>query len=446
MAKRIVIVDDEENIGRSLRLILEREGYSISTFLNATAFAQAPRADLYLFDVRLPDGNGIDLLTRVLANQPEAPVLMISGHATIQNAVEAVRAGAFDVLEKPLSRERVLLAISRAFEQRTLKEENTRLKEQLGAGPRMIGSSPAFTRVLEQASLAARSDARVLLIGESGTGKELLAAHIHQSSPFSGGPFVKVNCAAIPNELIESELFGHEKGAFTGATILRRGKFELADGGTLFLDEIGDLAPASQAKLLRVLQEGEFHRVGGEQSIKVQVRVVSATNKDLATLAQKQQFREDLYYRLSVVPIRVPSLRERVPDIAAMVEYFLDEFCRRNSFKPKTIHPAAIEALECYHWPGNARELRNIVERMAILSPGDIITEDAVPVEITIAREVPGAGRNGLHEARESAERDALLKALEETGWNVSQAARSLGIERTNLHKRIKALQLARRN
>jgi two-component system nitrogen regulation response regulator NtrX len=446
MAKRIVIVDDEENIGRSLRLILEREGYSISTFMSASAFAQAPRADLYLFDVRLPDGNGIDLLKRVLVNQPEAPVLMISGHATIQDAVEAVRAGAFDFLEKPLSRERVLLAIARAFEQRTLKEENTRLKEQLGAGPRMIGSSPAFTRVLEQASLAARSDARVLLIGESGTGKELLAAHIHQSSPFAGGPFVKVNCAAIPNELIESELFGHEKGAFTGATILRRGKFELADGGTLFLDEIGDLAAASQAKLLRVLQEGEFHRVGGEQAIKVQVRVVSATNKDLATLAQKQQFREDLYYRLSVVPIRVPSLRERTPDIAAMVEYFLDEFCRRNSFKLKTIDQAAIEALEAYHWPGNARELRNIVERMAILSPGDVITEDAVPVEITLAREVAGAGRNGLHEARESAERDALVKALEETGWNVSQAARSLGIERTNLHKRMKALQLARKN
>ncbi len=446
MAKRIVIVDDEENIGRSLRLILEREGYSISTFMSAAAFAQAPRGDLYLFDVRLPDGNGIDLLKRVLGNQPEVPVLMISGHATIQDAVEAVRAGAFDFLEKPLSRERVLLAIARAFEQRTLKEENTRLKEQLGSGPRMIGSSPAFARVLEQASLAARSDARVLLIGESGTGKELLAAHIHQSSPFAGGPFIKVNCAAIPNELIESELFGHEKGAFTGATILRRGKFELADGGTLFLDEIGDLAAASQAKLLRVLQEGEFHRVGGEQSIQVQVRVVSATNKDLATLAQKQQFREDLYYRLSVVPIRVPSLRERIPDIAAMVEYFLDEFCRRNNFKAKTIHPAAVEALESYHWPGNARELRNIVERMAILSTGDVIGEDAVPVEITIAREVSGAGRNGLHEARETAERDALLKALEETGWNVSQAARSLGIERTNLHKRMKALQLARKN
>jgi two-component system nitrogen regulation response regulator NtrX len=440
MAKRIVIVDDEENIGRSLRLILEREGYAVTTLMSVAAFAQAPRADLYMFDVRLPDGSGIDLLRRV-----DAPVLMISGHATIQDAVEAVRAGAFDFLEKPLSRERVLLAIARAFEQKSLKEENTRLKEQLGSGPKMIGSSPAFVRVVEQATLAARSDARVLLIGESGTGKEMLAAHIHQSSPFASGPFVKVNCAAIPNELIESELFGHEKGSFTGATALRRGKFEMADNGTLFLDEIGDLAPASQAKLLRVLQEGEFHRVGGEHAIRVQVRVVSATNKDLAVLAQKQQFREDLYYRLSVMPIRVPSLRERSADIGAMVDYFLDEFCRRNSFKPKKMDMAAVEALSSYHWPGNARELRNIVERMAILSPGDVIGEDAVPVEISLAREVAGSSRNTLHEARESAERDALLKALDETGWNVSQAARSLGLERTNLHKRMKALQLARR-
>ncbi|WP_031501019.1 sigma-54-dependent transcriptional regulator [Bryobacter aggregatus] len=441
MAKRILIVDDEENIGRSLRLILEREGYSVLTANSTAAFQQSPRADLYMLDVRLPDGSGIDILRQVIGQQPEAPVLMISGHATIADAVDAVRAGAFDFLEKPLSRERVLLAIRHAFERTELKKENIQLREQLGTGPRMIGNSPAFQRVVEQATLAARADARVLLIGESGTGKELLAAHIHQSSPFASGPFVKVNCAAIPNELIESELFGHEKGAFTGATAMRRGKFELADGGTLFLDEVGDLASASQAKLLRVLQEGEFHRVGGEQSIKVQVRVVSATNKDLQALAQKQQFREDLYYRLAVVPIRMPSLRERVNDIPAMVEYFLDEFCRRNAFKPKTISPAALEALANYHWPGNARELRNIVERMAILTPGDAIDEESVPVEIEIA----GISRNSLHEAREGAEREALLKALDDSGWNVSQAARALGLERTNLHKRMKALQLARR-
>ncbi len=447
MAKRILIVDDEENIGRSLRLILEREGYSVMVANCVAAFAQAPRADLYLFDVRLPDGSGIDLLKQVLAQQPEAPVVMISGHATIADAVAAVQAGACDFLEKPLARERVLLAIQRAFERSNLREENTRLKEQLGtasAGPKMIGASPAFVRVLEQATMAARADARVLLIGESGTGKELLAAQIHQASPYASGPFVKVNCAAIPNELIESELFGHEKGAFTGATSMRRGKFELADGGTLFLDEIGDLAGASQAKLLRVLQEGEFHRVGGEQAIRVEVRVVSATNKDLTAMVKANQFREDLYYRLAVVPIRVPSLRERVQDIRPMAEYFLEEFCRRNNFRGKTIQAEAMEALASYHWPGNARELRNIVERMAILSVGEEIGGDAVPVEISLARELSTAGRSTLHEARDTAEKETLIKALNECGWNVSQAARALGLERTNLHKRMKTLQLVR--
>lgn len=448
MAKRILIVDDEENIGRSLRLILEREGYGVMVANSAAGFAQAPRADLYLLDVRLPDGSGLDILKQVLAEQPEAPVVMISGHATIADAVDAVKNGAFDFLEKPLARDRVILAIERAFERTKLKQENTRLKEQLGApaesGPRMIGSSPAFQRVIEQATMAARADARVLFIGESGTGKELLAAHIHQASPFASGPFVKVNCAAIPNELIESELFGHEKGAFTGATAMRRGKFELADGGTLFLDEIGDLAASSQAKLLRVLQEGEFHRVGGETSIRVEVRVVSATNKDLQAMVHKGTFREDLYYRLAVVPIRVPSLRERVADIRAMAQYFLEEFCRRNSFRLKRLTEDALEALESYHWPGNARELRNIVERMAILCAEDEIGEDSVPVEITLAREVSMASKSTLHEARDSAERETLLKALNECGWNVSQAARALGLERTNLHKRMKFLQLAR--
>lgn len=445
MAKRILIVDDEDNICRSLRLILEREGYAVLTTGSAAGFAQAPKADLYLLDVRLPDGNGIDILKQVLTRQPDAPVIMISGHASIADAVDAVKAGAFDFLEKPLSRERVLLGITRAFERTSLQQENSRLKEQAGPAPRMIGSTSAFQRVIEQTTLAARSDARILFIGESGTGKELLAAHVHTSSPFSSGPFVKVNCAAIPQDLIESELFGHEKGSFTGATSLRRGKFEQADGGTLFLDEIGDLAAPSQAKLLRVLQEGEFHRVGGEQPIRVEVRVVSATNKDLMSMAQKGLFREDLYYRLAVMPIRVPSLRERLSDIRPMAEYFLEEFCRRNNFKPKSLSPDVLSALESYSWPGNARELRNIVERMAILSPGDTIPEEAVPVEITLAKELSGAGKSTLHEARESAEREALLKALEDASWNVSQAARALGLERTNLHKRMKALALSRR-
>src|SRR3954449_6113081 len=281
-SRRILVVDDEENIGRSLRMILEREGYQVNAVHSAAEFRAFPdytRMDLFLLDVRLPDASGIDLLRGLQTAEVTAPVIMISGHATIADAVEATRAGAFDFLEKPLGRDRVLVAIKNAFENGRLRQENKRLKEAVGPGAKMIGSSPAFLRAVEQATMAARSDARVLLAGESGTGKELLAAHIHAASPFASGPFIQVNCAAIPGELIESELFGHEKGSFTGATSLRRGKFEMADGGTLFLDEIGDLHANSQAKLLRVLQEGEFHRVGGEQVIRASVRVVSATNR-----------------------------------------------------------------------------------------------------------------------------------------------------------------------
>ncbi|MGA2132271.1 MAG: sigma-54 dependent transcriptional regulator [Bryobacteraceae bacterium] len=444
-SKRILIVDDEENIGRSLRLILEREGYGIAVCRSIREFRAHPdmeRADAFLFDVKLPDGNGIDLLRSVRQNGNPAPAVMISGHGTIADAVEATRAGAFDFLEKPLSRDKVLLAVKNAIEHSSLRAENERLRELVGASPKMIGSSPAFQRAVEQASMAARSDARVLLIGESGTGKELLAAHIHQNSPFAAGPFVKVNCAAIPTELLETELFGHEKGAFTGAAGSRRGKFELADSGSIFLDEVGDLHGASQAKLLRVLQEGEFHRVGGEQIIRVSVRVISATNRDLGTLVTQAKFREDLYYRLSVVPIRVPSLRERPQDIKLLAQYFLDDFCARNNFKPKTLDDAVYPLLESYPWPGNARELRNAIERMAILTTGDRLTRDSVPVEIRVQRDA--GPRSSVQEARESAERDHILRALEEANWNVSGAARALGMERTNLHKRIRALGLSR--
>ncbi|MGH9665636.1 MAG: sigma-54-dependent transcriptional regulator [Bryobacteraceae bacterium] len=441
--KRILIVDDEQNIGRSLRLILEREGYAVSLCASiAEGKACSTRADLFLLDVRLPDGSGIDLLRWLRQNDSRAPIVMISGHGTIADAVEATRAGAFDFLEKPLSREKVLLSLKNALEQTTLRDENERLREMVGAAARMIGSSPAFLRVVEQATMASRSDARILLNGESGTGKELLAAHIHRESPFAAGPFVKVNCAAIPTELIESELFGHEKGAFTGATSARRGKFELADGGTIFLDEVGDLHANSQAKLLRVLQEGEFHRVGGEQSIRVSVRVLSATNRDLAGMVAQQKFREDLYYRLCVVPIRVPPLRERPQDIRPLAEYFLDEFCARNNFRPKSIDPGVYEVLEEYAWPGNARELRNAVERMAILTAGDCIAGESVPIEVKLRRE--SGTHSNLKEARESAERSHILKALEESGWNVSGAARTLSMERTNLHKRMRALGLQR--
>ena len=444
-SKRILILDDEENIGRSLRMILEREGYVVSICRTGQEFrasAERERAGAFLLDVRLPDASGIDLLRELRQADIQAPVIMISGHGTIADAVEATRAGAFDFLEKPLSRDRVLLSLERAFEQANLKEENARLKELAPQPHRMIGSSGAFKHIVEQATLAARSDARVLFIGESGTGKELLAAHIHEASPFSSGPFVKVNCAAIPQELIESELFGHEKGAFTGAAAVRRGKFELADGGTLFLDEVGDLAAASQAKLLRVLEEGEFHRLGGERTVRVSVRVVAATNRDLNQMASEGKFRGDLYWRLAGVPLRVPSLRERVEDVQQLAEYFLDEFCRRNNFRKRVFAKEAVELLRGYHWPGNVRELRNTVERMAILAPADQLGEADVPLEIRFR--ASEAGPNVLEEARRSAERDQIMRALTDSRWNVSRAARSLGLERTNLHKRIRALGLRR--
>jgi len=443
--RRILVVDDEENIGRSLRMILEREGYQVNAVRSAAEMRCIPertRMDLFLLDVRLPDASGIDLLRELQAAEITSPVIMISGHATIADAVEATRAGAFDFLEKPLGRDRVLVAVKNALEQGKLKQENRRLRDAVGPGTKMIGSSPAFERALEQASMAARSDARVLLIGESGTGKELLAAHLHGGSPFASGPFVKVNCAAIPGDLIESELFGHEKGSFTGATSMRRGKFELADRGTLFLDEIGDLHANSQAKLLRVLQEGEFHRVGGEQTIRVTVRVISATNRDLSAMVSQGKFREDLFYRVSVVPIRVPALRERPQDIAPMAEYFLEDFCARNGFRAKAFDPEVWEAFEEYSWPGNARELRNVVERMAILSHGDLLNASAIPLELKLQKET--GPRSSVQEARESAEREHVLRALDESGWNVSSAARALGMERTNLHKRIRALGLTR--
>jgi two-component system nitrogen regulation response regulator NtrX len=441
--RRILILDDEQNICRTLRLILEHEGYAVSTASSlADAKGEVSRADAMLIDVRLPDGSGIDFLRQVRQVDGDTPAIMISGHGTIAEAVDATHAGAFDFLEKPLSRDRVLLALRNALERSTLRRENERLRELTGCGPRMIGTSPVFQRVLEQATMAARSDARILLMGESGTGKELLAAHVHRESPFADGPFVKVNCAAIPGELLESELFGHEKGSFTGAVTARKGKFELANGGTIFLDEVGDLHASSQAKLLRVLQEGEFHRVGGEQAIRVSVRVISATNRNLADLVEQQKFREDLYYRLCVVPIRVPSLRERPGDIRTMAEYFLEEFCTRNNFRPKQFDVDVFPLLESWHWPGNARELRNAVERMAILTAGNLLTEESIPVEIRIALDVPPP--SNLKETRASAEREHIVRVLEETNWNVSGAARVLGMERTNLHKRIRALGIVR--
>lgn len=442
--KRIVVVDDEPNIGRSLQLILEHAGYTPLIFRSVAEFQASDlgrRADAYLLDVRLPDGNGIELLRSLRQSDIRGPVIMISGHGTITDAVEATRNGAFDFIEKPLARDRVLLVVKNAIEQATLRKENDRFREIVGEAPRMIGSSPAFKRALEQAEMVAKSDARVLLTGESGTGKELIAGHIHRESPFAQGPFVKVNCAAIPTDLIETELFGHEKGAFTGAAATRRGKFEVADGGTIFLDEVGDLHESSQAKLLRVLQEGEFHRLGGEQPLRVSVRVVSATNRNLEEMVAEGRFREDLFYRLSVVPIRVPPLRERPDDVRYLAEYFLNQFCARNNFKPKRFDEAVFPFFANYSWPGNARELRNIVERMAILTPTSLLVADSIPLEIRLRPDSKGAT---LQQARDSAERERIMDALEQTDGNVSAAARILGVERTNLHKRIRTLGILR--
>jgi two-component system nitrogen regulation response regulator NtrX len=443
--RHIVILDDEPNIGLSLRLILEREGYGVTICDSAAKFQLERgrgRTDLYLLDVRLPDGNGIDVLRSLKQADDSTPAVMISGHGTIRDAVEATRIGAFDFLEKPLARDRVLLVVKNALERSDLQRENQRFRELVGDTPRMIGRSATFQHAVHQATQVARSDVAALLSGESGTGKELLAAHIHRESPVAAGPFVKVNCAAIPTELIESELFGHEKGAFSGAAAMRRGKFELADGGTIFLDEVGDLHEASQAKLLRILQDGELQRVGGEQPIRVTVRVVSATNRPLDELIAQGRFREDLYYRLSVVPIRVPALRERLQDIGELVSYFLAEFCARNNFRPREIDPEVVSMLERYSWPGNVRELRNVVERMAILAPGDPITIESVPFEIR--HPPPPRPANGLQEVRDSAERERIRQALDQTDWNVSGAARLLGTERTSLHKRIRALGIRR--
>jgi two-component system nitrogen regulation response regulator NtrX len=442
---RILIVDDEPNIGKSLQLILEREGYAVTIFESAGRFQaerRAGRADLYMIDVRLPDGNGVELLRALRQAGDPAPVIMISGHGTIRDAVDATRSGAFDFLEKPLARDRVLVVVKNALERADLQRENQRFRELVGDAPTLIGRSAAFRSVIDEATRVAKSDAGVLLTGESGTGKELLAAHIHRESPFASRPFVKVNCAAIPTDLIESELFGHEKGAFTGATTLRRGRFELADGGSIFLDEVGDLHEASQAKLLRVLQDGECQRLGGEQPIRVSVRVISATNRPLEAMVASGTFRQDLFYRLSVVPIRVPALRERPEDTGDLAAHFLAEFCARNNFRAKTMDAEVVEILARYHWPGNVRELRNTVERMAILTSDRHITPESIPFEIRQPASSPMPA--GLQGVRDSAERDRIREALDRTNWNVSRAARLLGIERTSLHKRIRALGLAR--
>src|SRR6188474_3268680 len=381
MKARILVIDDEAEIRRSVRMILEYDGYDVleaSSGPEGVALAEKESPDLVFLDVKMPGMDGLEALQRIKAVNETLPVVIISGHGTVSTAVEATKAGAFDFIEKPLASERVLLTIRNALDQTRLADENRSLKRAVEVRHQMVGESPALRHVWDAIKRAAPTNATVLLLGESGSGKELVARSIHRNSLRSRDRFVQVNCAAIPEELIESELFGHEKGSFTGATEKQIGKFEQADRGTIFLDEVGDMSAKTQAKVLRVLQEGEVERLGSARTIKVDVRVIAATNKDLEEEIAQGRFREDLYFRLSVIPIRVPPLRDRLEDIPALVQHFVGQFVKENNRRPARFAPAAIEALRHARWRGNIRELRNVVDRLLIMSDRDVIDGEDV--------------------------------------------------------------------
>ena len=444
MSKALVmIVDDEEGIRETLSGILEDEGYesiTASSGEEAVKKAKETTPDVVLLDIWLPGMDGIATLKELKENHPAVPVIMISGHANIEIAVKATKMGAYDLLEKPLSIGKVLLAVVRALEKRGLELENRMLRENLLKKCRMIGESAKIKQLKEQITMAAQSNSRVMILGESGSGKELVAQLLHETSSRSGGPFIEVNCAAIPQELIESELFGHERGSFTGAFERKKGKFELADNGTLFLDEIGDMSLQTQAKVLRVLETQEFQRVGGSKNIKVDVRIISATNKDLAEEVKKGNFREDLYFRLNVIPIKVPSLRERLEDIPELVDNFLDIFAAEYGQQKKEITEDAVKMLQKHPWPGNIRELKNVLERLVIMTPSKTITAADM-----FMPESPGSDYfsfSTLRDARDAFERDFIIKKLDENAWNISKTAEVLDMERSNLHRKIKAYDI----
>ncbi len=446
--KNILIVDDEASIRESLMGILQDEGFRTSFARNGEeglTMVKEESPDLVLLDIWMPGIDGIETLRRIKEAHPDQLVVMMSGHGTIESAVKATKLGAFDFIEKPLSLEKVLLCIQNAMKIGDLVEENRSLKAKIAKEHEMIGESPPIRILKEQIGIAAPTSGWVLITGENGTGKELVARAIHTFSKRANKPFIEVNCAAIPEELIESELFGHEKGAFTGATTSRKGKFDQAHEGTLFLDEIGDMSLKTQAKVLRILQERKFERVGGNRTIEVDVRVIAATNKDLEEEIASGHFREDLYYRLNVLPFHVPPLRQRPEDIPALTKHFLDYFCSKESRETKTITPAALEVLKIHPWPGNVRELKNIVERLVIMTPGTTITEKNLPAAIgkkaagTRGVALPGGDSATYREARDHFERDFIIRKLEENEWNISRTAESIEIERSNLHRKIKA-------
>jgi two-component system nitrogen regulation response regulator NtrX len=444
----ILIVDDEKNIRRSLEMILRASRYETAqaeTGKEAVERFRTDRPGLVFLDLLIPDMNGLDILKELRRIDSDVPVIMMSGHGTIEHAVEAVKNGAYDFIEKPLTKEKVLITAHNALESATLRSENVSLRRELSGRFNMIGESAALQRVREQILKVAPTTARVLILGESGTGKELAARAIHDQSPRKDRPFVKVNCAAIPEELIESELFGVVKGAYTGAVADREGKFAQADTGTIFLDEVGDMSLKVQAKVLRVLQEGEFEKVGGGKTLKVDVRVLTATNKDLKKEVEAGRFREDLYFRLSVVPLTMPPLRERLEDLPALVAYFTMQCAEEAVIKPKAFSAETIEALRHHGWPGNIRELRNVVERVLILSGGDVIEPTDLPVFPDRAGVASSAAFGGktLKEVREELEKACIVQALQKNNWNVTRSAAELGIERTNLHKKIKYYRIA---
>ncbi|MBN2644096.1 MAG: sigma-54-dependent Fis family transcriptional regulator [Desulfuromonadaceae bacterium] len=450
--KQILIVDDEKSIRTSLTGILQDEGFQISAAEDGASALTAladEKPDLVLLDIWMPGMDGLETLKQIRTQYDDLQVIMMSGHATIETAVMATKLGAYDFIEKPLSFEKLLVCIQNALKVRQLVAENKNLRARILQDHDIIGTSNTIQDLKKQISIAAPTSGWVLITGENGTGKELVARAIHNQSRRAEKPFIEVNCAAIPEDLIESELFGHEKGAFTGATSKRKGKFDLAHEGTLFLDEIGDMSLKTQAKVLRILQEHKFERVGGEKTIEVDVRVIAATNKDLETEIKSGAFREDLFYRLNVLPFHVPPLRERKDDIHLLATHFLDAYCKKENAEPKQITPAALSALTHYNWPGNVRELKNLIERLVIMTTDPVIDVQALPTELKAENHTAkhhdscqALSQATFKEAKEAFEKEYLYRKLVENDWNISRTAEEIGLERSNLHRKIKALEL----
>ena len=450
--KSILIIDDEENIRKSLVGILQDEGFTPIVAENGEQGLEKMREespDMVMLDIWMPGMDGIETLQKIKAEAPDQIVVMMSGHGTIETAVKATKHGAFDFIEKPLSLEKILHSIQQATKMSELVEENRALKASIAKEHEMIGNSQPIADLKQQIEIAAPTSGWVLITGENGTGKELVARSIHLYSHRKLKPFVEVNCAAIPEELIESELFGHEKGAFTGATTQRKGKFDQANEGTLFLDEIGDMSLKTQAKILRILQERKFERVGGNRTIEVDVRVIAATNKDLEEEIKEGNFREDLYYRLNVLPFHVPPLRERVDDVQALTMHFLEFFCQKEGKKAKKLSEDSLNLLAQYSWPGNVRELKNIIERLAIMTVDEIIEPEHLPT--VILKKQNGTDNlytdlasqdDNFRSARDQFEKAFITQKLQENNWNVSKTAEKIEIERSNLHRKIKSYRI----